>query len=333
MLSRAPSRIVCSAWLSAAAVSFAAAADAAVLIPLDGLPHADGYDTFLVAEDAAGLSNPILGIVPKQLEFDLDNTTKRPKFGIQYDFSGNQNFISLTASLRYRQAPGELKDITAAAESRLGMNAGTLRLASLNVFTTTVSFFYRTPDNSIKTNAVLAARSPLTATYPVVVDLSSVPKSQVRDLLTGSAATGGFVGRTESNAAVYERKNDASDWEAIVDWARSFKALSVRQLALPSNSLAKSRPDVRLAIALALGTPSVVAFEGSYIFGWDMSPPSVASQLKKIVDDAKSRGPLLKISDKYENGIIMTLDNVCSTMATQIVDISSGATGCTGLEQ
>src|SRR5262245_869428 len=148
MLSRvAFNRTVGAAFLGAAVLSFGSAAAATVLVPVDGLSHADSYDTFLAFEDATKPSTPALVIVSKKLEFDTDDLTNRPNFGIQYDFSGNQNFASLTAALRYRQDPTEIKNITAEAETKLGLTTGTLRLASLNLFSTSVSFFYRAVDN------------------------------------------------------------------------------------------------------------------------------------------------------------------------------------------
>src|SRR5882757_1059651 len=106
--------------LAAAAVcSNALVAESAILVQIDGLPHAGSYDTFLVANDVPGLANPLLGVVPKLLEFEKDASSGRPRFGVQYDFSpGAPAFASLTASLRYHQDTTEIKSILAAAEAR-----------------------------------------------------------------------------------------------------------------------------------------------------------------------------------------------------------------------
>ena len=305
----------------------------AILVKIDDLPHAEAYDTFLVANDAAGLASPRLGIVPKILELEEDAASGRPKFGVQYDLStaNTSPFVSLTASLRYRQNQTEIKSVLAAAEVRLGMSSGTLQPASLNLFTTRISFFVKLADGSLKTQRLSISPSSLNASYPAVVDLSFLAKPQLRDLLGGTAPAGGFVGEIESMAAAFERKNDGSDWEGVINWAGSSRALSVRDLAFPGNELAKARVDIRLAIALALGAPSIVSSDSGYVLGWDMTLPAHKAKLQKLVDDAKSSGALSKIADKYQNGSIMLLTNVCSSLGNQIVDISTGSLGCSGL--
>jgi hypothetical protein len=315
-----------------ALVSGVSGAKSAILVKIDGLPHADAYDTFLVANDAAELANARLGIIPKILEFEKDAASGRPKFGVQYDLSaGNPPFVSLAASLRYRQDQTEIRSVLAAAETRLGMAAGTLQPASLSVFTTKISFFIRLADGSVKTQSVSNSPSSLNVSLPAVVDLSFLTRPQLKDLLQGAVPTAGFLGQVDSTAAAFERKNDGSEWENVINWAGSSRALSVRDLAFPDNELAKSRVDIRLAIALALGTPSIVSAGSSYVFGWDMTLPAHKASLQKLVDDAKSSGALAKIADRYQNGSIMPLTNVCSSLGNQVIDISTGSPGCSGL--
>lgn len=309
------------------------AASSAILVKIDGLPYADAYDTFLVANDVAGLANPRLGIVPKVLEFERDAASGRPKFGVQYDLSAGATpaFVSLTASLRYRQDQTEIRSVLAAAEAKLGMGSGTLQLASLNAFTTRISFFVKLADGSLKTQSLAPSQSTLNASYPAVVDLSFLARPQLKDLLAGAAPAGGFVGEIEAATPAFERKNDSGDWENVIGWAESSQVLSVRDLAFPGNDLAKSRVDIRLAIALALGAPSIVSSASSYVFGWDMTFPAHKTKLQKLVDDAKSSGALTKIADKYQNGSVMPLTNLCSSFGSQIVDVSTGSPGCSGL--
>lgn len=315
-----------------AVTSGVSAASSAILVKIDGLPYADAYDTFLVANDAAGLADPRLGMVPKVLEFEKDAASGRPKFGVQYDLSaGSPPFVSLTASLRYHQDQTETKSVLAAAEMRLGMASGTLQPASLNVFTTRISFFIKLADGSVKTQSISSSPSSLNVSLPAVVDLSFLTKPQLRDLLEGAVPTAGFLGQVESTAAAFERKSDGGDWESVINWAGSSRALSVRDLAFPDNELAKSRVDIRLAIALALGAPAIVSSGSSYVFGWDMTLPAHKARLQKLVDDAKSGGALARIADKYQNGSIMPLTNICSSLGNQIVDISTGSLGCSGL--
>jgi hypothetical protein len=321
-------------FAGAALLSSLTAAESAILVPIEGLPHPDTYDTFLVAEDAFGLSSPRLGVVPKMLEFETDPVSRRPKFGVQYEFSpGSPAFASLTASLRYHQDPAEIKEIMTAAEAKLGMSSGTIQLSSLNPFSSRLSFFLKSDDNSIKMQSLSPSSGSLTASYPVVVDLSTLSKSRLRGLLGGASAVGGFAAQTESNSSIYERKNDAGDWEAIINWMKSFPALSIRMLAFPNNELAKSRLDIRLAIAVALGAPSIVSSGGVYILGWDMTAPEVAAKLTKALSDARSSGPLAKVAEKYENGTVMPLENVCASLVAQILDLSTGTPGCAGLQQ
>ncbi|MGJ4924817.1 hypothetical protein [Bradyrhizobium oligotrophicum] len=319
--------------LAGAAAASGRSARSAILVKIDGLPYAETYDTFLVATDVAGLANPRLGIVPKVLEFERDAVSGRPKFGVQYDLSvGNTSpFVSLTASLRYRQDQTEIRSVLTAAETKLGMGSGTLQPASLNAFTTKISFFVKLADGSLKTQDLSPSPSALNATYPVVVDLSFLAKPQLKDLLAGAAPAGGFVGEIEAATPAFERKNDGGDWENVIGWAVASKVLSIRDLTFPGNDLAKSRVDIRLAIALALGAPSIVSTGSSYVFGWDTTLPAHKAKLQKLVDDAKSSGALTKIADKYRNGSVMPLTDLCSSFGGQIVDISTGSPGCSGL--
>lgn len=107
--------------------------------------------------------------------------------------------------------------------------------------------------------------------------------------------------------------------------------LTVRQLTFPSDATAKARLDLRISIAKALGLPSIVNFNNSYVLGWNLDLPDNAIILAKLVSDEKKTGSLKKIAEQYQGDNVLILNFVCTSLKNQIIDIDSGDTGCKGL--
>jgi hypothetical protein len=130
------------------------------------------------------------------------------------------------------------------------------------------------------------------------LDLSKRTKAQLRQLLDGDQPIGGFFGVMDSSAAIFERKNDAAIWSSVVDWAKAMHILSVRQLTFPSEELARSHLDIRIAIGKALGLPSILRSNSSYVLGWNVNTSENANKLAKLVDDEKKSGSIDKVAEQ-----------------------------------
>jgi hypothetical protein len=290
------------------------------------------YDVFQVGDDVGDLDNLKIAIVPKKLEFVKDPETGRAKFGLQYSFAaGNPSLVSLTTSIRYHNDKNEIASMLAEVETKLGLAAGALKVSSLNIFSARISFFVREEDGTITQSPVNTAPGTLDGSYAVSLDLSQRSKAQLLNLFDGKEPIGGFIGIAESNAGIFERKNDASVLSSIVAWAKSLHVLSLRQLTFPDDATAKSNLDIRISIAKALGLPSIIRFGNSFVLGWDLDLPDNAAKLSKLISDEKRTVSLVKIADRYAQDSVLTLNIVCSSLKNQIVNIEDGDVGCEGL--
>jgi hypothetical protein len=306
-------------------------AHAAILVTLDGMPLPDLYDVFLLTESTANFTDPKLAVVPRKLEFEADPASGRPRFGLQYDFEPDSAaLVQLTAGLRLHFDPAEVNQVLTAAKASTGLPA--LKVAASGPFTIRVALFVPKADGSIL-QMPAASQASVGSTIAASVDLSSVDRDLLVRLLSGDSSAGGFVATLNSPSAIYDRKNDYADWKAVVDWAIGQGVLTVRSLTFPSDAKAKSRPDIRLAIAEALGLPGVVAKDADYVVGWDLKVQGNADSLAKLLSSAAVAGTLTKVASQYVGSAMLPMNSACTKLAKQIVDLSSGEQGCSGLKK
>ncbi len=307
-------------------------AHAAILVTLDGMPLPDLYDVFLLTESAANFADPKLAVVPRKLEFEVDPASGSPRFGFQYDFEpGSPALVQLTASLRLHFDPAEVDQILAAAKAGTGLPA--LKIAASGSFTTRVALFIPKADGSILQMPAASSQASVGSSIAASVDLASVDRDLLVKLLSSDSSAGGFVATLNSASTIYDRKNDYADWKAVVDWAIAQGVLTVRSLTFPADAKAKSRPDIRLAIAEALGLPGVVAKGADYVVGWDLKVQGNADSLAKLRASAAVAGTLTKVASQYVGSAMLPMNSACSKLAKQIVDLSSGEQGCSGLKK
>jgi hypothetical protein len=328
------SKTAAGLWIFLLTAAIPGAAFGAILVPIAGMPASDVYDIFQVGNDAKDLLNGKVAVIPKRLEFVRDPATNRAKFGLQYSFAagGDPPFVSLTASLRFHSDKSEISAILAQAENKLGLASGSLKVSSLNIFSSRIAFFIREEDGTMTQLSAGTVANLLDGSTAVSLDLSDRKKKQLLQLFKGKEPVGGFIGVTEGNAGIFERKNDSAALALIVAWAEGKHVLSVKELTFPSDPSVKSRFDLRMAIAKALGLPSIVSFENAYVWGWNLDLPDNAAKLAKLVNEEQQSGSVEKIADQYVGDTVLTLNFVCDALKEQIVDVDTGNTGCGGLE-
>jgi hypothetical protein len=305
--------------------------EAAVLVALDGMPFSDVYDAFLVADTPSGLTHPKLAVAPRKLAFDVDSSTSRVRFGFQYDYEkGSPPLAQITATLKFHVDAAEVSQLLDAARQMTGI--GDLQIASSGVFSATLLFLAPKHDGS-SLRVQISNQVQTDSTIVASIDLSSLERDSIIELLSADSSVGGFVGTVDSSGPIYDRKNDFADWQAIVSSVTDGHIVTFRGLIFPANAKAKSRPDIRFAIIEALGLPTFISTTAGYVLGWDTDLQSNADNLARLLASAKAAGTLTKIALRYVGDVTLPVNSICNGFKNQIVDLETGSQGCDGLKK
>jgi hypothetical protein len=298
------------------------------LVVLDSAPFIAKYDALIAVQDPDDMRTATLVIVPKQLEFELNTGTGKPRFGVQYAFSGGLAVAQLTASLRFSVVGSEMQTIVDYAERWLGVTSGSLASTTAGL-KTKILFAIADVTNSKVDETLLSSNTPIDGPFALSVNLATYGKARLLTVLSGQQPLGGALIQVQYPAPVFIGQSAREKWLSTIAKYR------LKDIIFSEEIFSKSPSDVatfrvRAKLASKLGAPISVEVPTGLTKGWMVAAPSTQAVLTEVEQQAPAGIVMIPLSPQYESQSWFFFNTACIDLKAQIIDLN-GDVGCDGL--